>query len=207
MHAWHLKCHNHGLWVLSERHEALPAGGESAAEVGEGQGPGSKATFLSWWGCRVAVASDRRAARRLELAFSGRTEGTLWSLDGVSEECLTGVPDFDRGIWRLDSSCFWTFIICNFIVFCHKFELKWVLHCKNNTVHAYFSHTHNSWRELCLDEHVEWGSDKPLPGFIAPPELAPPLSHYRENWNSSGPLISRTRNPEPRSCNIRRRYW
>lgn len=55
--------------------KVFPAGGESPAEVGEEEIPGSKAIFLSRLGCRVAVTSEMRAARRLGLAFNGRIEG------------------------------------------------------------------------------------------------------------------------------------
>lgn len=39
--------------------------------------------------------------------------------------------------------------------FCHKFEPRWILNCKNNTVRAYFfTHTQKTQDKLCLDSHV-----------------------------------------------------
>lgn len=42
-------------------HKVFPAGGDSPAEVGEEEGPGSEAIFLSRLGCRVAATSEARA--------------------------------------------------------------------------------------------------------------------------------------------------
>lgn len=54
-HVQDLKCHTTGSAYCLKGNKIFPAGGESPAEVGEEEGPGSEAIFLLRWGCKVAV--------------------------------------------------------------------------------------------------------------------------------------------------------
>ena len=48
-----------------------------------------------------------------------------------------------------------TFYLQLYSSFCLKFEPRWILNCKNNTVCAYFfTHTQKTQNKLCLDSHI-----------------------------------------------------
>lgn len=48
-----------------------------------------------------------------------------------------------------------TFYLQLYSSFCHKFEPRWILNCKNNTDRAYFfTHSQKTQNKLCLDSHV-----------------------------------------------------